>query len=101
MFTCALTAGTDIPLRQNKAAKSSTNFFFITFLFSVSPPATASRKQSASPLLEIAWWSGVSITVAGGLQIRVKGSCYRVVGIIAVNLSHAGWCLGIVSVLYF
>ncbi len=55
MFTCALTAGTDIPLRQNKAAKSSTNFFFITFLFSVSPPATASRKQSASPLLEIAW----------------------------------------------
>jgi hypothetical protein len=54
MFTCALTTGTDVPLTQNKTAKSNISFFFITFLFSVSPPATASRKQSASPLFELA-----------------------------------------------
>jgi hypothetical protein len=34
MFTCALTTGTDIPLTQNKTAKSNANFFFITFLIS-------------------------------------------------------------------
>jgi hypothetical protein len=30
-MSTALTAGTNIPLRQNNTAKSSTNFFFITF----------------------------------------------------------------------
>jgi hypothetical protein len=56
MFTCALTTGTDVPLTQNKTAKSNISFFFITFLFSdESPGDSKPENKAASPLLEIAW----------------------------------------------
>ncbi|PYI58550.1 MAG: hypothetical protein DMC59_08220 [Verrucomicrobia bacterium] len=47
-ISTALTAGTNIPLRQNKAAKSSTNFFFIFYLsFSLRDlDAFSDRRQS-------------------------------------------------------
>jgi hypothetical protein len=49
MFTCALTAGTDIPLRQNKAAKSSTNFFFIDLSNLFDGTTEFGRVQSNKP----------------------------------------------------
>jgi hypothetical protein len=64
MLTCALTTGTDVPLTQNKTAKSNISFFFITFLFSDESQREQAKKlfvrvrdlmrTNRSPLFEIA-----------------------------------------------
>jgi hypothetical protein len=48
-MSTALTAGTDIPLRQNKAAKSSTNFFFINLSNLFDGTTEFGRVQSNKP----------------------------------------------------